>query len=82
MCSSTVAYLAFANGQEWRVHRPVRLYSFRQKVCVTVLLRKIMSQLVEDLLLLKRTVACADNLPNNVVLDHTVVLKWSVKINL
>lgn len=35
--SLTVAYLEFANGHDCRLHRPVTLYSFRQKFCVAVL---------------------------------------------
>jgi hypothetical protein len=36
-CSLTVAYREFAKGHDWRLHRPVTLYSFRQKFCVEVL---------------------------------------------
>jgi hypothetical protein len=38
-CSRTVAYRELARGHDCRLQRPVRLYSFRQKFCVTVLRR-------------------------------------------
>lgn len=36
-CSRTVAYRELARGHDCRLQKPVRLYSFRQKFCVTVL---------------------------------------------
>lgn len=36
--SRTVAYWLLARGQELRLHRPVRLYSWRQNFCVSVLM--------------------------------------------
>ena len=35
--SRTVAYLEFAKGHDWRLQKPVALYSFLQKFCVAVL---------------------------------------------
>jgi hypothetical protein len=36
-----VAYLLFARGQLLLLHRPVTLYSFRQKFCVCVFALKL-----------------------------------------
>ena len=41
--SLTVAYLLFARGQDCLLHRPVTLYSLRQKVWVAVLKKKNMN---------------------------------------
>ena len=38
--SRTVAYLEFAKGHDWRLQKPVALYSFLQKFCVAVLLKQ------------------------------------------
>lgn len=38
--SLIVAYWLFARGQDDRLHSPVRLYSFLQKLCVLVLERE------------------------------------------
>ncbi len=33
--SRTVAYWLLARGQDWRLQSPVKLYSFRQKCCLS-----------------------------------------------
>ena len=47
-CSRTVAYRELARGHDCRLQKPVRLYSFRQKFCVTVLGRPVELHVEKD----------------------------------
>ena len=75
--SRTVAYLEFARGQLCLLHKPVTLYSFRQKFCVAVLdeswpVSVLATREVGDHVLdFVRTELSIDHRPDHVVALHS-----------
>ena len=65
-----VAYREFARGQDWRLQRPVTLYSLRQKffsLVVLIVLDCRGEEVWENLLELERAELLVNNLPDDFV---------------